>query len=319
MAEFDTLPESTRPVPQVPPVTSGIGTRPIPQVPTLASGPNPMLPQPRAGRSAEDIIRAIVPLIAVASATRQNALGSLVQGYLSTEEQQAQQEHLQRADQVDQELADYRRRVLEQGAASDAASAAAEREKQKQSGISAAIANAMRAYQENPLYADGVTPEYANSAITNIPGLGPISLREVFDRYGVVKDPQGRYQVVTKREKKTTPKSTRQRADLADGLYDITYDENGKETGRTRLGTPYRAPRATPEPKAPQKPTVVVNVDDALGTIVKYSDPEAGTTESFTEDDVKDMLSKTDRPNDPATVRAVMRDPVAMKQLLAGE
>src|SRR5574343_2062199 len=279
----------------VPPAMESLAPAPVrPMLPSLSAGRTPELtrtgpdtPQARL----QHAMSLIIPALAMAAAGRQGGLGSLANGYLTgvqaRERMEAQDASLaQDRNEFALRRQDYERRAADSEAsrAEAAAQAAAAAQKARETGIVSAINAALEPMRENGLYADGVTPEMAQSATLNVPGIGPISMADAFQRVGVAQV-DGKY-IISKKPKPAS-KTTRQRASLADGEYDIRYDENGTEVGRTRIGTQYRAPERPQTPDAPKPATVKVKAQG--------------------------------RPFDRATVLRVMRNPQAMQALLADD
>lgn len=240
-----------------------------PLLPSLPSGPNPQMaklapdtPQARFAKA----MSLIIPALVAGSAARQGALGSLVNGYLSTQQMQRRNEAEDASMQFERDQYGQRVRehqdLLARQEEERQTRLAAEAERAataKETGIRAAITTALQPFRENPLYAEGITPEFASSASINVPGVGPISLLDAFDHVGVAKV-GGKYILSSKG--KEAPKTTTRQASLSDGIYNITSDESGKVVGRTFVGKQYQRPRAERPEKTPEAKTRVYNVKD---------------------------------------------------------
>lgn len=267
-------------------------------------------------------LKLIVPVLAASAAYRQGALGSLTNGFLSAQEQQrraadSEADNQYRRDVMQENRAardEEQRRRVEADQARMAAAAEA-----RENALTERINKALAPYRENPMYGEGIQPDIAASTQIVVPGVGSISLQEALERVGVAKTAEGRYIVSGKPMPKEPKKTTRgfTTTDEAGRIYRITEDsETGREIERRAIGQQPRTAKEPKAPTAPKAPTVKVTRDAVTEeSEVTFVDPERGTTETFSEQDVAAMLDAAGYESDTATVRRTMRNPKAMQEL----
>lgn len=270
------------------------------------------VPEPSSGGSGmakfAAVMKQILPLIAAAGAFKQGALGSYTGGMLDVREQQ-------RRAKAEEDDRAYRQRTEDRyGRQEDRVLQGLEIQEQRYQAQQAAaqeanerslISQALAPLSKNPMYADGISPDEAQSLAINVPGLGVISLGEALQKMSVAQDDEGTFHIFE-------PLAPPRPPSLTTGI-----GPGGRPTRVPDVeGTPvYERPRVGPQPEKPKKATVKIE-DTGAGLVVTFSDPETGLTETLTEEEIATKLSAQGWPSDVAAVRKVMRNPKALRELI---
>lgn len=307
--------------------------RPMPARPmSLPTGSGlPASPPPDPMARFTQAMRLIIPALAAAGAYKQGALGSFTGGFLDVTQARAAQE-AQAADRdvmrdlqrqgVDLErqrlLETTRQHDWERDQASLAATIQAKLDAEKQAQTErTAIERALTPFSGNPLYSQGIDPEYAANAVVTVPGIGPINLREALERVGAVTAPDGKYLYGTYKAPETPTTRAFTTTEANGDVYRVTEDAAGRELSRRRVGRRPVTPDKPEKPKAPPQPTVKVETDPVTSeATATFTDPGRGVTLSLSQAQVAELLDAKGLNSDPATVLKVMRNPQAMQELV---
>lgn len=133
------------------------------------------------------------------------------------------------------------------------------------------IETALAPFEGNPMYADGISGDVAAGAVITVPGVGRISLKDAFDRVGVMQDDQGNYHYGKYTKKETPPHVP------------LVTGEDGKRT-EDKPGVKVHVP-APPKPDKPTRRSYTWRDDDP-------SSDTFGQSFRITEDENGNVINK---------------------------
>ncbi|MCR4342137.1 MAG: hypothetical protein NUW01_19850 [Gemmatimonadaceae bacterium] len=289
-------------------------------------------PEPSDPSAFSRVVRMLAPIIAAAGTYRQGALGSFMGGVqdvnqmrqrqaettasLRERQIERQQNDRYRRDSLTQNEAyrrdslarlqgesDFRRQQAEETARLRAEAAAEKEAAQQQQFIAGAVSDALTG---NPALVEQVNQ--GADFMLQVPGLGPINLREAMVKAGI---PQQGEKFVG-----AAPKPERLIQFRTDTGSETT-EELIPESDAVKRG-PHVVSRATPkEPKEPKTPTLKVAYESRTGErVVTYSDPSSGVTTDYTEGDIAVKLQAKGYPSDPDAVAKVLANTKALLELV---
>jgi hypothetical protein len=234
----------------------------LPAGPVGGPAPSAGQPQDKIARL-QAILKFAVPAIAAAYSMKSGGgADGFARGYAGQEnafqEQQIRRDQLaeQKRARMEQEARQARADAMQAEAAQRALERQVAEDKAREDArIASVLRGAMGKAAENPAFMEKVNSAGAESFSITVPGLGPINVKEAFDRLGVIADDEGKYIYGKPREPK---KKVPYRVDKGEATYEQMVDEDDP-----RLSEPHVVSRTTPkEPKSPTTRAYTIKDDD---------------------------------------------------------